>query len=382
MQQLQSIEREHHRQASFRPPYCPNPGCLKHKRQAAPERFYHGFGWSKIKRFPYRTRRYLCKECGHTFGYTFFFLDHQEQAWGLNETIFTLYRKGVSMREIARTIGHDERLVRGRIVKMSRFAALRHAYLTRNLLIQETIVYDGLENFAYSQYDPNNINHAVGQESLFVYDFNFAPLNRKGRMSPRQKRVKQRLEHEHGPYPRDAIRTATRRIIQRLHARCPTKRLHFLSDQHFQYRRAIREDLAKLKIRHATVPSKIYRNYRNRLFAVNHLDMLSRHSLSAFKRETIAASKHSIAMQESFMLFMAFKNYMRPRFVKRQKRDPLSNLRSPAMHLGLTHKILKFREFFQNRVTLQHVRLSEDWTRLVRRLDPYSRRPIAAYHGI
>lgn len=379
MLQLQSIQREQNRQANFRPPYCPNPGCAKHKRPA--ERFYCGFGWSRIKRFPYRTRRYLCRECGQTFGYTFFFLDHREQAWGLNETIFTLYRKGVSMREIARTIGHDERLVRGRIVKMSRFAALRHAYLARNLLIQETIVYDGLENFAYSQYDPNNINHAVGQESLFVYDFNFAPLNRKGRMSPRQRRMKQRLEQEHGPYPRDAIRTATRQIVQRLYARCPTKRLHVLSDQHLQYRRAL-EDLAGLTIRHATVPSKIYRNYRNRLFAVNHLDMLSRHSLSAFKRETIAASKHSIAMQESFMLFVAFKNYMRPRFLKQHKHDPFSNRRSPAMHLGLTHKVLAFREFFQNRVTIPQVRLSEDWANLVRRLDPHSRRPIASYNGI
>ena len=49
---------------------------------------------------------------------------------------------------------------------MARWAELEHAKLTENLQIEEPIVYDGLENFSFSQYDPNNINHAVGKCSL------------------------------------------------------------------------------------------------------------------------------------------------------------------------------------------------------------------------
>jgi len=367
---------------NFRPPYCPNPRCRHHARGSGASRFFSYFGWAKIGRFPYKTRRYICRGCAKTFSYTFFFLDHRERAWGLNETIWQRFLDGASKRSIARQVNHDERLVRGRLSKMARFSLLKHAYLTRSLLIQETIVYDGLENFAFSQYDPNNINHAVGRESLFTYDFNFVYLNRKGRMSPRQRRVKQRLEQEHGAYPRDAIRTATRDMVLRLHARCPTKRLYFLSDQHFQYRRAIHEDLRGLGVVHATVPSKIYRNYRNRLFAVNHLDMLSRHLLAPFKRETISFSKHAVAMLESFVLLAMYKNYMRPRFLKQHKLDPTSHRRSPAMDVGVAQKILRFGEFFQNRVTLNQTQLPLDWVELVLRRDPLSRRPIAAYNGI
>ena len=378
--QLRSTQREINRQECFRPPYCPNPLCRFHKERG--KTFYCRFGWKNIKRFPYKTRRYLCKNCGKTFSYTFFFLDHRERAWGLNETIWSLFCDRTTKCSIARRIGHSERLVRDRLSKMARFSLLKHAYLTRNLLIQEPIVYDGLENFAFSQYDPNNVNHAVGKDSFFTYDFNLAPLNRKGRMSPRQKAMKRRLEQNFGPYPRDAIRTKTREIIQRLHKRCPTKVLRFVSDNHFQYRRAIQEDLPNGKIIHTRVSSKIYRNYRNKLFAVNHLDMLSRHLLAPFSRETIAGSKHSLAMLEAFAMLVAYKNYLRPRFLKKHKTDPTSHLRSPAMDVGVAQKIFSFKEFFQNRVTLHQVDLSHDWLNLVKRLDPLSRRPILAYNGI
>ncbi len=383
MQQFQSIDREINRQSRFKPPFCPNPTCQFHSRENTNTCFYVNYGWSKIGRFPYRTKRYLCKKCLKTFSYTFFFLDYGERLWGLNEAIFEMRSNGASsMCGIARRIRTSEHLVRRRLIKMSRFSLLKHAYLTRKLPVLETIVYDGLQNFSYSQYDPNNINHAIGKETLFLYDFNFAPMNRKGRMSTRQKVIKKKLEEKHGPYPRDAIRTATRNIVARLHSRSPTKVLNFLSDNHFQYRRAIREDLPHLRIRHATVPSKIYRNYRNQLFAINHLDMLSRHHLAPFKRETISFSKTSISMQECFALFTVYKNYMRPRFVKKHKLDPLSNLRSPAMDAGVTDKILNFRDFFQNRVTIPQVELSSDWLSLVRRIDRYSRRPITPYKGI
>jgi len=380
IQQLRSTSREIQRQASFRPPYCPNPCCKFHKRSGL--RFYSRYGWKKIQRFPYKTRRYICTHCNKTFSFTFFFLDHRERAWGLNETIWSLFIDKSTKCSIARRIGHSERLVRDRLSKMARFSLLKHAYLTRNLPIGEKIVYDGLENFAFSQYDPNNINHAIGKDSLFTYDYNFSPMNRKGRMSPRQKAQKRRLERAFGPYPRDSIRTQTRRIIERLHKRCPSNVLRFLSDNHFQYRRAIQEDLASLKIMHTRVSSKIYRNYRNQLFAVNHLDMLTRHLLVPFGRETIAGSKHSIAMLEAFTLLATYKNYLRPKFLKRHKTDSTAKLRSPAMEVGVAQKILSFREFFQNRVTLRQVELSEDWRNLVERKDPHSRRFIIAYNGI
>jgi transposase-like protein len=203
-----SIQRQLERERSFRPPYCPNRNCKHH---LGGQDFWQRDGKKRIKRFPYHSQRFRCRSCDRTFAYSFFFLQYQQHTWGKNELIYQHHRIGVSARESGRILGHSERMIRGRKKKMARWGLLVHAKFLESLKIEEEIVYDGLENFAYSQYDPNNLNHAVGKRSLFTYDFNLCPLNRKGRMSPAQVRRKKKIEETHGAYPRDAIRTATRR---------------------------------------------------------------------------------------------------------------------------------------------------------------------------
>jgi hypothetical protein len=281
---------------------------------------------------------------------------------------------------MARLLGCSEFTIRQRLIKLSRWGLLIHAKLTEKLKIKEPIVYDGLENFSFSQFDPNNINHAVGKDTLFVYDFNFAPMNRKGRMSPRQQAKSRLLENKFGIYKPNAIQAATKRILLRLKHK--TKELHFISDNHFAYRRAIKEVFKVGEIDHTIVPSKIYRNYRNKLFAINHLDMLTRHNLAPFKRETIAFSKHSIAMRESFALYVVFKNYMRPQFYRPHKDYPEAHRRSPAMQVGISKRIFSFNEFFRTRVMKTQVKLNKDWQQIIERRDSSSRRPIATYAGI
>lgn len=264
-----SIKRQLQRDKAFVPPYCPNPKCKHHR--GSEERFWSSNGSKAIGRFPYLTRRLICRSCRKTFSPSFFRLDYRQKIWGLNRHIFENQRKGTSMREIGRDLGKGEDFVRYRIVRMSRWALLQHAKKIEAIQIEEPIVYDGLENFSYSQYDPNNINHAVGKKSLFTYDFNFSPLNRKGRMSGRQRKKKRLLENAHGSYPKDAIRSSTGRIFARLLSKS-RDRLTLYSDRHFQYQRAIEEDLKTKRIEHIRVSSKIARNFRNDLFAVNNID--------------------------------------------------------------------------------------------------------------
>ena len=289
---------------------------------------------------------------------------------------------GVSNEAIARRCHTSEWLVRFRLQKMSRWSLLQHAFLVQTLPVREALVYDGLENFSYSQYDPNNVNHAIGRESFFTYDFNFSPMNRKGRMSERQKTQKELLEKQFGKYPPSAIRKSTRDLFKRLHQKSIGDTLFLFSDNHFQYRRVVERDLKDLKIEHHKVSSKVYRNSKNKLFAVNHFDAQIRHNSGAFKRETIAFSKHSIAMMEKFVLFATYKNYLRPLFFKKHKKMPDSNKKSPAMMVGLTKKIFRFHEFFSERITYPQISLHKDWEDLFFRRDLFSRRSIAAYNGI
>jgi hypothetical protein len=273
-------------------------------------------------------------------------------------------------------------MVRVRFRNIARWAELKHAKLSERLLIQEPIVYDGLENFSFSQYDPNNINHAVGKRSLFIYDFNFSPLNRKGRMTLFQKEKNRRLQQEHGPYPKHAIRADSTRIFRRLLKKAKDKSLTLYSDRHFQYRKSVEEDLKEAKIMHIRVSSKIHRNFHNPLFAVNNVDLQARHNQAAFKRETIAFSKHEIAMQDSFLVYACYRNYMRPKFWGTHRSNPKSSVTSPAMELKITKKILSFKEFFSGRVRPTQIELNEDARDRYLRIFRHTRRVIAQASAI
>ena len=371
-----SITRQLQRESTLEPPYCPTPKCPHHVPSGDNARFWRRHGMVKLQRFPYASQRFQCKTCNATFSASFFELYYRQKVWGHNTLIWEYFNLSASMRATARKIHHSERLVRTRLRNMSRWAELKHAQLTAKLKIEEPIVYDGLENFAYSQYDPNNINHAIGKNTLFIYDFNFCPLNRKGRMSPWQKRKKKQLENRHGTYPKNAIRTSTKRIFERLIQRTKGE-LTLHTDRHFQYARALKFDLPQAPVRHIKTSSKVCRNHHNPLFAVNNVDLQARHNLAAFKRETIAFNKHEIAMQDSFLLYATYRNYMRPMFWGTHRSDPDCAVTSPAMKVGLTKKIWSFDEFFSGRVLPSQVVLNEDAKARYERREIYSRRTIA-----
>ena len=345
--------------------------------------FYRAYDWYSIKRYPYWYRRFQCKKCRKVFSYSYFKLEYFQKRYGENHQIFNLINSGLSKRATGRMVHASECLVRARVQKMARWALLRHAELVEAAKIDEPLVYDGLENFSWSQYDPNHIQHMIGKNSLFTYDFGFAPLNRKGKMSRAQRMKKRFLESRYGAYPKKAIRTNTKAVFERVYEKCTQEPLVIHADQHFQYRRVVAKDLKALNIELITTPSKATRNFQNALFAVNHMDLLVRQNLAAFKRETIAFAKHPFGMIDQYVLQMIWKNTMRPMFTKPHKKDPRVNQRTPAMAIGLLKKRLAFHELFNFRRTPGQINLCEQWKQFYYRLNPYpARMDVLAYNGI
>lgn len=343
--------------------YCPNHHCIHHC-DPAPD-FYKKYGFAKGK------QRFRCKTCGRTFGASNFTLDYRMRKRGLFETIFQQTTQGMSNRSIARTLNMAESSVRDRLKHLSRQALLHWEERQRKVKLEETIVYDGFESFVFSQYDPNNLNHAVGQGSLFVFDFNYAHLNRKGRMTEAQRRKLARLEEKRGRYPKNRIQVQTQKLLEHLRPQ------ELLSDEHHSYTRAI----AKLdfSIKHQQVSSKQRRDKRNPLFPVNHLDMKLRHFLKSLTRETIAFNKNEMGLIDRVVLFLARKNFLAPQFVKEEKQRDAS---SPGMLVGAADKILKFSEFFWQRKTKYQIQLREEWQSYYQRIVECSFLPCVPYYGL
>src|SRR5207249_3008787 len=153
--------------------------------------------------------------------------------------------------------------------------------------IQEPIVIDGFESFAFSQYHPLHLNVAVGAHSHFVYGFTFAALRRKGRMTLRQRHRRSQLEHLHGRPDPKALERSIADLV-RLAVPHPQP-VTIRSDEHPAYPRAFRR--LDHSVWHECTPSVLARTHRNPLFPVNLLDLLLRHNSANHKRETIAFSK-------------------------------------------------------------------------------------------
>ena len=281
----------------------------------------------------------------------------------LNAKIFRLCVDGLSNRRIARILYISEHCVRLRLIRLSQRALSFQSEKLKDLQIKEPVCFDGLENFAGSQYDVNNIQQALGQDSLFIYDFNLATMNRKGRMSSWQKNRLKDIESDQGRYNPRAIRVATRKILSRLYLKWGLERpFQLVSDEHFQYRRVVRQDLRDFKIDHATISSKACRNFQNILFPVNHVDLVIRQRVAAFTRETISFSKTHAAMCQKYALYMVYKNYMAPQFTKVHVRRPRAHEKSPAQELGLCSRLLNFEDVFCKQFQSEDKNLlNRDW---------------------
>ena len=361
----------------MRPPFCPNADCPFHCEKPFGDWFAKTGSRYTLKN-PRGEQKYRCKICLKGFSTATLRLDFRHRSIDSFEHIFNQSTQGLSNRSIARILNLSEGNVRNKIDHMARQSLLNMEKETHKLKIKEDLAYDGFETFTYSQYDPNNINHLVGKDSLFVYDFNFANLNRKGRMTESQKDKLQQLVEEHERYPTNLIRESSAKIFNRLSKKIDGAVILY-TDEHKSYDLALRRDVNCPRIIHHQINSKRCRNSKNPLFPVNHLDMKIRHFLKSCTRETIAFNKSEAGLMSRLCMFIAQKNFMRGKLIKGNQQY---HKESPAMILGITSRIMTFWEFFKRRITSVQVKLRSCWRDIYFKKFKHSRREIVAYGGV
>jgi len=353
------------------PPYCPNPACLFHL--GSEEKFYIKNGFANTNKPPFRNQRFKCNRCKIQFSSNTFGLDFRKRAAGHSEEILHRFLNGISNNSIARLLKISEGTVRDRIKTMARLSVLFEKENNPNK-ITENVAYDGFETFTHSQFSPCYINTAVGSHSMFIYHNTFSPLNRKGRMTPEQKIKNQELIKVHGLYPQSSVYEETIYVMKNLSTMAPGRIL--FTDQHKSYLRAYRSIRCSMNL--VTISSKARRDSSNPLFPINRLHNLYRHYLSSQKRETISFQKHEAALMEKIQLMKIYRNFMNPKFVKKNKFDPHSHEWSPAMYVGAAEKILSFREIFGVRKLISQTKLDKKELDFMNRTYPFSRHRIAA----
>ena len=353
------------------PPYCPNPRCLFHF--GTEERFYAKNGFALTDKPPFRNQRFKCTRCKIQFSSNTFGLDFRKRVADLSEKILHYSLNGMSNNSIARLLKVAEGTVRDRLKSMARQSILfEKEHLPSK--IQEDVAYDGFETFTYSQFSPCYVNTAVGSHSMFIYHNTFSPLNRKGRMTREQKIKNQSLIMKHGLYPQSSVYEESIYVMKSLSDLAAGRTLY--TDEHKSYLRAYRSFDCSMDLE--TISSKARRDSSNPLFPINRLHNLYRHFFSSQQRETISFQKHEAALMEKLQLMKIYRNFMNPKFVKKNKFDPHAHEWSPAMYVGVSKKVLSFEDVFGVRKLKSQVKLDHKETEFMNRQYPFSRQKIVA----
>src|ERR1043165_4170434 len=233
----------------FHPPFCPNPHCRFHLSPVG-WRWIH-FGSFARQCEPRIIPRFRCRHCRRTFSSQTFATTYYLKRPELLVRIAYRLLACSGYRQIAREARCRHSTVMGMAERLGRHALLYLHEHRPSFALQEPLVIDGFESFAYSQFHPLHLNLAVGADSHFIYAFTLAELRRKGSMRPAQRRRREWLERKYGrPDPR-AIEHS---IVDLIRIAAPIDHhITVRSDEHPAYPRALRR-LSKAIV-HERTPS-------------------------------------------------------------------------------------------------------------------------------
>ena len=329
----------------FRPPFCPNKRCKLHLDPETAEgkalrrvKWFAPFGWYQTKvRGP--VPRFRCRHCGKTFSRQTFRLDYYVKRTVDYDQLRDRLTSCSSVRAVGNSLGISPDSVSNRISRLSRQYLSACAEALSEMAPEESVVADGFESFAVSQYFPNNITLLGGADSQYVLFADYATLRRKGRMTKWQKHLRAQLEKLYRADPR-AVQASFTRVLDTvadLAGRTEQRPFCLRTDEKTDYRRALAGHKTLTAARqagaftHATFDSKAPRTIMNPLFTVNYFDRQLRKDLAEHVRETTRFARNVCHTMERLWVIIGHYN-----FYKRYRiTDPVSVERTHADVAGL-----------------------------------------------
>ena len=334
---------------SWRPDHCPSHNCLYHLGSRGKWR-YKRAGYYLRKSDGKRIRRFRCLHCGVNFSVQSFSTTYYLKKPDIQPRLLFMVVGGMCNSQIADALGVAPSTIDRQIYHLGRHCLLYHLEMMKNRPRLEELVLDSFVTFEHSQYHPFHLHLAVDKRSSFMPYFTDSEVRRSGRMTAAQKRRREQLEALRGrPDPR-AVRKDVTELLKYLCRNVGQLTLH--TDEHREYPLAIRE--LKCRIRHIVTSSQERRDYRNRLFEINLLDLLLRHADAAHKRETIAYVKRRQSAALRLAIFLVWKNYIR---WKRKRKCKWT----PAMEVGLCQRPLTVVELLGRRLFAEQIGLEGRW---------------------
>lgn len=321
----------------FLPPFCPRSNCPSHGDGSTWT--YRRAGFYSLKASPHRIPRYNCRSCGASFSQQSFKVSYYLKRPDLLVPVFHRLVGCSGFRQIAREFAVSHTTIMRLSERLGRHCLLFNHRAVSKITLDEPVVMDGFESYAYSQYYPFHFHLALTAKSHFLLAFTDSELRRKGRMTDTQKRRRAELEARYGRPDPKSIEKEVAKLLRLLPPASGGVTLS--TDDHPAYPRGIAR--SQVAVRHEVTSSKARRTTSNKLFPVNLADLLVRHCSGNHKRETIAASKTRQNAAERLLVFQVFRNYVKSFSERRQDA-------TPAMRIGVTDRKWTVAEVLEKRL--------------------------------
>jgi hypothetical protein len=316
----------------FAPPFCPNRKCPLNR--VADAGFARPHGWYYSRALGRLIPRYRCSGCRRTFSYSTFRFSYRQKKPHLDATVMRVLCSGVSLRGAARLLEVNRKTVARKLARLGRHSHRLHRALLAAGSLNGEFQLDELETFESNRFQPVTVPVLIEKNSYFVVATHTAPLRRKGRMTPRQKKM--RAEHEalNGRRPSDSD-SAVRQCLGLLD-RHATRPVVLESDRKPSYGR-LGPRLLGGDLTHRTHSSRTRRDHRNPLFPINHTNAMLRYCLARLRRRTWCVTRLRGWLQWALDMYAGWFNYCRGITNKTRV--------SPAQAMGLAQRRLRTTEW-------------------------------------
>ena len=332
------------------PPHCPSRNCHFHNP------LHQGWRWKRSgvyyrKAIPHCIRRFQCLCCGVTFSSQTFSVTYWLKRPDIIAQLPTKVTSGACNSQVALDLDVCASTIDRQIYRLGRHCLLFHSRMMQNMPNLHDIAIDGFASFEQSQFHPFHFHVAVDRQTAFFPYFTDSEVRRSGTMTDKQKRQRAVYEHIRGKPDPQAQRKDMQELLEYLTAQASAMIIH--SDDHKAYHKAIRN--LRCRIEHVVTSSKELRNRVNKLFEINLLDLLIRHSEAEHKRETIAYTKRRNCAAYKLAIFLVQRNYVKTKRVRRSRQ-------TPAQLLGVCRRRLTVAEVIARRMFVAQVKLKRRWS--------------------
>ena len=301
--------------------------------------------------------RFHCKICKRGFGQqTFSNTYYLKKPDLLPKVAAGLVACGAA-RQIARMLGCSHTTVVHQANRIGRHALLLESLALEQLdAVREPTVIDHFETFQFCQEMAVGVATVAGARTGFIFAIDPTLHRLGGEMTPaRAKRLKA-LIRRHGALPTGSYRKSTERVLEKLLPKVKTgEPLQLITDGKPDYRTAAQPHIESGKIKMESYPNPPRRLKHEpkseqavlrdqAMFPVDVLHKMIRHSSANHKRETIAHGRRVNSIMLRLYVFAIWVNFGKDRSERRPRK------RSPGMDVGLTERILDWKQILGRRL--------------------------------